>query len=61
MVQVHQKALDNSISTLVYQIDVQNEINLQVGKFLKNNKRAGQKFSGKSINVQGEMSLNLFL
>ena len=46
--------------TLVYQIDVQDEINMQVGKFLKNIKRAGQnrsaggKFSGKSINVQGE-------
>ena len=40
-------------------IDVQDEINVQVGKFLENIKRAGQnrraggKFSGKSINVQG--------
>jgi hypothetical protein len=48
------------ISTLVYRIDVQYEINVQVGKFLKNIKRAGQnrraggKLSGKSINVQGE-------
>jgi hypothetical protein len=39
---------------------VQYEINVQVGKFLKNFKRAGQnrrvggKLSGKSINVQGE-------
>jgi hypothetical protein len=39
---------------------VQYEINVQVGKFLKNIKRAGQnrraggKLSGKSINVQGE-------
>ena len=47
-------------STLVYRIDVQAEINVQVGKFLKNIKRAGQnrraggKLSGKSINVQGE-------
>ena len=46
-------------STLVYRIDVQAEINVQVEKFLKNNKRvglnrrAGGKFSGKSINVQG--------
>ena len=43
----------------MYQIDEQDEINMQVGKFLKNIKRAGQnrraggKFSGKSINVQG--------
>ena len=46
--------------TLVYRIDVQYGINVQVGKFLKNIKRAGQnrrtggKLSGKSINVQGE-------
>ena len=52
-----QPALPN---TLVYRIDVQYEINVQVGKFLKNIKRAGQnrrtggKLSGKSINVQGE-------
>jgi hypothetical protein len=44
----------------VYRIDVQYEINVQVGKFLKSFKRAGQnrrvggKLSGKSINVQGE-------
>ena len=43
----------------MYRIDVQDEINMQVGKFLKNIKRAGQnrraggKLSGKSINVQG--------
>ena len=43
----------------MYRIDVQDEINMQVGKFLKNIKRAGQnrrargKISGKSINVQG--------
>ena len=30
------------IHTLVYRIDVQDEINVQVGKFLKNIKRAGQ-------------------
>ena len=30
------------IHTLVYRIDVQYEINVQVGKFLKNIKRAGQ-------------------
>ena len=42
MVQVRWTALDNSISTLVYQIDVQDEINLQLGEFLKNIKRAGQ-------------------
>ena len=47
--------------TLVYRIDVQDEINVQVGKFLKNikragqNRRAGRKFSGKLINVQGEI------
>ena len=29
-------------STLVYRIDVQYEINVQVGKFLKKIKRAGQ-------------------
>ena len=29
-------------TTLVYRIDVQDEINVQVGKFLKNIKRAGQ-------------------
>ena len=28
--------------TLVYRIDVQAQINMQVGKFLKNIKRAGQ-------------------
>ena len=45
--------------TLVYQIDVQDEINVQVEKFLENikragwNRRAGGKFSGKSINMQG--------
>ena len=44
--------------TLVYRIDVQDEINVQVGKFLKNIKRAGQNrraggiFFSKSINVQ---------
>ena len=49
--------------TLVYRIDVQYEIYMQVGKFLKNIKRAGQnrrtggKLSGKSINVQGEKIL----
>ena len=47
-------------STLVYRIDVQYKINVQMGKFLKNIKRAGQnrhaggKFSGKSIIMQGE-------
>ena len=45
-------------STLVYRIDVQAEINVQVEKFLKNIKRAGQnrraggKIFSKSINVQ---------
>ena len=49
----------------MYRIDVQYEINVQVGKFLKNIKRAGQnrraggKISGKSINVQVE--INVFL
>ena len=44
----------------MYRIDVQYEINVQVGKFLKNNKRAGQnkraggKLFRKSINVQGK-------
>ena len=48
------------ISTLVCRIDVQGKINMQVEKFLKNIKRAGQNrraggtFSGKSINVQGK-------
>ena len=32
----------NQIGTLVYRIDMQDEINVQVGKFLKNIKRAGQ-------------------
>ena len=42
----------------MYRIDVQDKINKQVGKFLKNikcagqNRRTGGKFSGKSINVQ---------
>ena len=51
----------------MYQIDVQYEINLQVGKFLKNikragrNRRAGGKFSGKSINVQGENFLEIYI
>ena len=46
------------LSTLVYRIDVQYEINVQVGKFLKNIKHAGQNrraegnFFSKSINVQ---------
>ena len=46
------------LSTLVYRIDVQDEINVQVGKFLKNikcagqNRRAGGNFFSKSINVQ---------
>ena len=49
---------DIGICTLVYRIDVQTEINVQVGKFLKNIKRAGQnrraegKIFSKSINVQ---------
>ena len=52
--------LHQSVLTLVYRIDVQVEINVQGEKFLKNIKcagqirRAGGKFSGKSINVQGE-------
>ena len=51
-------------NTLVYRID---EINMQVGKFLKNikpagqNRRAGGEFSGKSINVQGQRSVLLLL
>ena len=46
------------LGTLVYRIDVQAEINVQVEKFLKNIKRAGQnrraggKIFSKSINVQ---------
>jgi hypothetical protein len=42
----------------VYRIDVQDEINVQEGKFLKNikragqNRRAGRKIFSKSINVQ---------
>ena len=45
--------------TLVCRIDVEGEINVQVGKFLENikragrNRRAGGKFSRKSIIVQG--------
>ena len=34
--------LVQKMPTLVYRIDVQYEINVQVGKFLKNIKRAGQ-------------------
>ena len=51
-----------NLHTLVCRIDVQGQINVQVEKFLKNIKRAGQnrrtggKFSGKSINMQGKMS-----
>ena len=43
----------------MYQIDVQDEVKMQVGKFLENikhagqNRRAGGKFSGKSINMEG--------
>ena len=50
--------LTTILHTLVYRIDVQDEINVQVGKFLKNIKRAGQNrraggiFFSKSINVQ---------
>ena len=46
--------------TLVCRIDVQGKINVQVEKFLKNikragqNRRAGETFSGKSIIVQGK-------
>ena len=36
------KIVGSSLHTLVYRIDVQEEINVQVGKFLKNIKRAGQ-------------------
>ena len=45
--------------TLVYRIEVQDQINVQVEKFLENieragrNRRAGGKISGKSVNVQG--------
>ena len=52
-------------STLVYRMDVQYKINVQVGKFSKNiksagqNRRAGGKLSGKSINVQGEKFLEI--
>ena len=51
------------LSTLVYQIDVQDEISVQEGKFSKNIKRAGQnKHAGrknfsKSINVQTKIRL----
>ena len=39
--------------TLVYRIDVQDEINVQVGKFLKNIKRAGQnRRSGGKISLK---------
>ena len=47
-------------STLVCRIERNSEINVQVEKFLKNikhagqNRRAGGTFSGKSINVQGK-------
>ena len=43
----------------MYRIDVWDEINVQVGKFLENikhagwNRRAGGKFSERSIHVQG--------
>ena len=48
-------------TTLVYRIDMQDEINVQVGKFLKNIKRAGQNRSvggncfSKSINMQTQI------
>ena len=35
--------------TLVYRIDVQDEINVQMGKFLTNIKHAGENFSKKNI------------
>ena len=48
----------------MYPIDVQDEINVQVGKFLKNIKRAGQNrraggifFSEISINVQVKINV----
>ena len=50
-------------ATLVYQIDMQDEINVQVGKFFKNIKRvvqnrcAGGIFFSKSINVQTKIGL----
>ena len=56
---VEQKSYEKC--TLVYQIDVQYEINVQVGKILKNikrvgqNRRAGGTFFSKSINVQTEI------
>ena len=46
------------LHTLVYQIEVQAQINVQVGEFLKinkhavQNKRAGEIFCKKSSNVQ---------
>ena len=62
------------LTTLVCRIDVQGEINVQVGKFLKNIKRAGQnrraggifflkinKRADQNKTVQGEIfSQNLF-
>ena len=39
----------------MYRIDVQYEINVQVGKFLKNIKHAGQNMQGR-IDVQGGKS-----
>ena len=50
-----------TLPTLVYRIDLQAQINVQEGKFLKNIKRAGQnrraggKFFSKSINVQTQI------
>ena len=62
------------LPTLVYRIDMQYEINVQVGKFLKKIKRAGQnrragwnfflkinKYADQNKTVQGEIfSQNLF-
>ena len=44
----------NQIGTLVYRIDMQDEINVQVGKFLKSIKRADQNKA-----VQGDFFLKI--
>ena len=48
------KIVGSSLHTLVYRIDVQDEINVQVGKFLKNIKRADP-----SKAVQGDFFLKI--
>ena len=46
--------LKRALITLVYRINVEYGINVEAGKFPKNNKRGGWKILTKIINVEGE-------